>query len=219
MKKSLIQKISEKGKKGIVAGALVGALGLAGASLSGCAGPQIRTEPISDPYGNVKLTELGKQFQKEYGFDMYNYAGTKFKPGILLARKITIGKGMKVFYPRGTVYIDIKNMGNLFNNFDNFNFSIKGLTTHEKEITAFKHNNFRLFRSLVGKSYSGSKGKFSEGDFINGSTKIKINSTELYNSGLKQGFHTTNWKYFVEACKENICNELGSVYFSVTDKK
>jgi len=207
MKKSLIQKISEKGKKGIVAGALVGALGLAGASLSGCAGPQIRTEPISDPYGNVKLTELGKQFQKEYGFDMYSASGG-LKPKPFSFKSYSPGKGKNVFYPGETVYFNIPNFSQLisFKIANKFKLNLKGLTTGSNRSKDIKINSFGPFRQSW--------------------TKIRrishFPTTPLYEQGLKQGYHTTDWEIDFQACRngENApCDSLGSIYFSVTDKK
>jgi len=197
MKKSLKSKLE--------AGLLVGALGLGAVSLSGCAGPQIRTEPISNPYGNVKLTELGKQ----YGVDMFSYAGKfSWKSAGWHPEKVYTAKGKKVFYPGETVYFNIPNFSQLisFKIANKFKLNLKGLTTGSNRSKDIKINSFGPFRQSWTKIR-----RFSH-----------FPTTPLYEQGLKQGYHTTDWEIDFQACRngENApCDSLGSIYFSVTDKK
>jgi len=179
---------------------------LGAVSLSGCAGQNIRTEPVSDPYGNVKLTELGKQ----YGVDMftlskYSHLGTGFQNPF---KWYYPGKGKSVFHPKEKIYFNIPSFSKLisFNMAKKFKLNLNGLTTKDSFSKDIKINTFGPFRQSW--------------------TKIRrvshYNATELYNSGLKQGFHTTDWEIDFQACRngENApCDSLGSIYFSVTDKK
>jgi len=189
MTKSLIQKISEKGKKRIAIGLTIGILG--GASvLSGCAGQNIRTEPVSDPYGNVKLTELGKQYQEKYGFKMFTASG-------LAKKRIYPLKGNEFYHPRETIYIIGENAmslsGELVTN-------LTCLTTKEKfsPVKRKRRVSSRLFKRDLA---------------------ITFDATQLYNYGKKLGYDTTEWEDRWEICNKETCDSLGSIYFSVTDKK
>jgi len=196
MKKSLIQKISEKGKKKIAIGLTAGILGAV--SLSGCAGQNIRTTPMPEnPYGNVKLTELGKQYKEKYGFDMFTYVAPMKSKSF---KFYFPGKGMKVFYSGENIFIKVKNVSKITNTFEG---NLNNLTTREN--IKWKPEYHSLIGSLAWKDIN-----------------MKFNATKLLNLGLEQGFHTTNWEMNLKACrngKNAPCDSLGSIYFSVTDKK